>query len=69
MDSPAGGEFGQERLWRAVHQRAGLPMEQLLDELLAEVRRFGATQEFKDDVCVVGVELRPAGIHLCLSGS
>jgi phosphoserine phosphatase RsbU/P len=69
MDSPAGGEFGQERLWPAVHQRAGLPMEQLLDELLAEVRRFGATQEFEDDVCVVGVELRPAGIHLCLSGS
>jgi serine phosphatase RsbU (regulator of sigma subunit) len=63
VDSPGGGEFGQERLLRAVRQRAKLPAEQLLDELLAEVRHFGAMQEFEDDVCLVGVELRPTGIH------
>jgi serine phosphatase RsbU (regulator of sigma subunit) len=51
-----GQEFGQERLLQAVRKRIDTPPEQLFSELLAEVQKFSGSQEFEDDVCLVGVE-------------
>jgi phosphoserine phosphatase RsbU/P len=51
-----GEEFGQERLLQAVRKRIQIPAEELFAELLAEVQRFSGSQEFEDDVCLVGVE-------------
>lgn len=51
-----GEEFGQERLLQAVRKRIQMPAEDLFSELLAEVQRFSGSQEFEDDVCLVGVE-------------
>jgi sigma-B regulation protein RsbU (phosphoserine phosphatase) len=51
-----GQEFGQERLLQAVRKRIDTPPEQLFSELLAEVQEFSGSQEFEDDVCLVGVE-------------
>src|SRR5882724_9146184 len=51
-----GQEFGQERLLQAVRKRIDTPPEQLFSELLAEVQQFSGSQEFEDDVCLVGVE-------------
>jgi len=59
VENPELGEYGQSRLLAAVQQRARLPTEALLDELLDDVRRFSRTKEFADDVCLVAVELDP----------
>jgi serine phosphatase RsbU (regulator of sigma subunit) len=54
-------EYGQERLLAAVRQRSSLPTPQLFDGLLQDVQRFSGSDEFPDDVCLLGVEFqRPA---------
>ena len=52
-----GSEFGFDRLVQAVAGKAKLPGTQRLDELLMETRRYAATGEFTDDVCLVEVKL------------
>jgi serine phosphatase RsbU (regulator of sigma subunit) len=56
-----GNEFGQERLLTEVRQWSELPAEQLFDEMLAAARGFSGMNEFDDDVCLVGVEVRQLG--------
>lgn len=55
-----GEEFGQERLLEATRHRVILPAEGLFSELLAQVRKFSGSNEFEDDVCLVGVETSKA---------
>jgi sigma-B regulation protein RsbU (phosphoserine phosphatase) len=57
VEGVAGKEYGQERLLGAVRQRADLPVGQLFDELLADVRQYAGKQGFADDVCIVGAEV------------
>ena len=54
-------EYGMTRLQEAVGERAQLPTELLLDELLENVRRFAGTADFEDDVCLVGMEVQEIG--------
>ena len=56
VEGPGGQEFGLDRLLAAVRQRANLNGVQLLDDVLMESRRFSATGEFTDDVCLVSAE-------------
>jgi serine phosphatase RsbU (regulator of sigma subunit) len=49
-------DYGQERLLAAVRERMQLPLPQLLDGLLADVRKFSGGEDFDDDVCVLGME-------------
>jgi len=56
VEGPTGQEFGLDRLLAAVQQRAAVTGVQLLDDVLLESRRFSATGEFTDDVCLVNVE-------------
>jgi phosphoserine phosphatase RsbU/P len=55
-----GEEFGQERLLQAVRKRIQKPAEELFGELLTEAQAFSGSQDFEDDVCLVGVEARRA---------
>lgn len=48
--------YTQEMLADAVRKRLELPAPKLFDELLKEIRAFGANPEFDDDVCLVGME-------------
>ena len=48
--------YSQAMLVASVQQRAPLPMPQLFDDLLSEIRRFSADHAFDDDVCLVGLE-------------
>jgi len=43
-------------LTAAARQHIQLPSGQLFDQLLEEIRTFAGTQQFDDDVCLVGVE-------------
>ncbi len=55
-------EFGEERLLDGVRQRVHLAPSALFDDLLNEIREYGATGDFEDDVCLVGVEVTRLGI-------
>jgi phosphoserine phosphatase RsbU/P len=57
VEGAAGEEYGPDRLLAAVRQRAELPVDQLFDELLADIREYGGKQGFVDDVCIVGAEV------------
>ena len=50
--------FSQERLAAAMHKHAALPARELLAALISEIRRFSGSQEFADDVCLVGIEVK-----------
>ncbi len=51
-------EYGEERLLKAFQARAQLPADQLFDDVLAEVRAFSGSNDFEDDVCVIGIEVK-----------
>ena len=53
-------QFGEERLRAGIHKRLDIPCPQLFQELLEETHAFSHTDEFADDVCIVGVELDAA---------
>jgi serine phosphatase RsbU (regulator of sigma subunit) len=57
VDSPAGEQFSHELLLAAVQRRARLEPQKMLSELLAEIRRFSASESFADDVCVIAAEI------------
>jgi serine phosphatase RsbU (regulator of sigma subunit) len=57
VDGPDGELYSQERLLAAVRQRQNLQPEQLLSEVLGEIRDFSSTRTFEDDVCLVGMEV------------
>jgi serine phosphatase RsbU (regulator of sigma subunit) len=50
--------FSRERLTAIVQKLAGLPTKEMLSALLAEIRQFSGQNEFTDDVCLVGVEVK-----------
>ena len=56
VEGLGGQEFGLDRLLTAVRQRAALRGVQFLDDVLLESRRYSATGEFTDDVCLVSAE-------------
>jgi sigma-B regulation protein RsbU (phosphoserine phosphatase) len=53
-----GEEFGRDRLIEAIASRSRHEIEPLLDGVLGDVLRFAEGNEFDDDVCVLGVEVR-----------
>ena len=54
----AGGEaFGEDRLVEALRARCGIPLQQALDQVVAEVLGCAQTDHFDDDVCMLGVDL------------
>lgn len=62
VTGPNDEDYGQEHLLAAVRQRLNLPLPELLDGLIADVRGFAGGNEFEDDVCLLGMEVaRTAG--------
>ena len=58
-DVECNGELlSPEWLRGALRQRSHLPLSTLFDELLQDLRDFSAGQEFCDDVCLVGMEVK-----------
>jgi phosphoserine phosphatase RsbU/P len=53
----AGVEFGVSRLAGLLQANVARPAGEVLDELLAEVRRFTHAAPFADDVCLVAAEV------------
>lgn len=61
LTNPDQEDFGQDRLMAAVRAHARLPTEKLLDAILEDVQHFAHTDEFDDDVCLVGMEVKRVG--------
>jgi serine phosphatase RsbU (regulator of sigma subunit) len=57
-EGPNNESFSPERLLAAVNQRAKLPTNELFTGLLDEIKKFSASSEFEDDVCIVGMEVK-----------
>ena len=51
--------FSREQLIAAVQNRAGLPTKKMFSQVLAEIRKFSGRNQFDDDVCLVGIEVKP----------
>ncbi len=59
VDPEGGGDcYGQVRLRAAVAQRAGLPREEFLDGLLAELRAYSGSEHFADDACLLAMDFK-----------
>ncbi len=50
-------DYGQERLLAAAQERINLPLPELMDGLIADVRAFAGGEDFDDDVCLLGMEV------------
>lgn len=62
VTGPNDEDYGQEHLLAAARQRLHLPLPELLDGVIADVRAFAGGNEFEDDVCLLGMEVaRTAG--------
>jgi sigma-B regulation protein RsbU (phosphoserine phosphatase) len=59
VEGPENRQFSQELLLDAVRKHARLPGAALFDAMLKEIQAFAATDEFADDVCLVGMEVDP----------
>ncbi|MCU0771000.1 MAG: fused response regulator/phosphatase [Verrucomicrobia bacterium] len=56
-----GNEFGLERLIEVARHRMHLPLTQLVEGVIEDVRCFCGGEEFLDDVCLLGVEVVRTG--------
>lgn len=54
-------EYGIDRLLSCVRRGSWLSSPELLDAILADVRRFSRSREFDDDVCVVAMDVSRVG--------
>ena len=50
--------YSRERLETAVRNRVSLPSAKILAELMSEVREFSKHNEFSDDVCLLGLDIK-----------
>jgi sigma-B regulation protein RsbU (phosphoserine phosphatase) len=57
VEGPENRQFSQDLLLQAVQKHADMHCADLFDAILKEIKQFSASQEFADDVCLVGVEV------------
>ena len=61
VTNSADEDYGPERLLAAARERMNLPLSELMDGVIADVRTFSGDADFTDDVCLLGMEV--AGIN------
>ena len=49
--------YDQLQLLKSVSQRVDLRAEELCRQIVAEVRKFAASKDFEDDVCLIAMEV------------
>ena len=57
-ESPQHEQFTETRLVNALRRRAHLSADRLIAEVVADIRKFSGRQQFEDDVCLVGMEVK-----------
>jgi len=56
-ENPNDEPFGSDRLRESIRQRAGLPVNKLIQDVASEIERFAEGRPFADDICLVGMEI------------
>lgn len=56
-----GEPFGEERLLDFLRRQRSLPLDELLEILLAEITQWGSTSGFTDDVSLLALEITRVG--------
>lgn len=56
-ENAKGEQFGRERLMAAVNRRMKLPCGEMIDGLVTESQEFSGSEDFADDVCLVGMDV------------
>lgn len=64
VTGPDGNEWGADCLLEAARRRMRLPLVEVVDGLIEDVRAFCDGEEFTDDVCLLGLQATPAGLRL-----
>jgi sigma-B regulation protein RsbU (phosphoserine phosphatase) len=59
VEGPGQQQFNQEHLMNTFRRWSHLPAKDLFAALIADIRSFSGQPEFQDDVCLVGMEIRP----------
>jgi serine phosphatase RsbU (regulator of sigma subunit) len=59
VENAAGQFLTPESLWREASRQAHLPLQGILDALLAYLEKFSGLQAFPDDVCMLGLQIEP----------
>jgi sigma-B regulation protein RsbU (phosphoserine phosphatase) len=57
VDGPGGNQLGELWLHQMVRENRSMPLDRLFDHLVAEAHRQSGSDEFDDDVCLVGVHI------------
>jgi sigma-B regulation protein RsbU (phosphoserine phosphatase) len=57
-----GEPFFENRLLEIIAAHSCGPLDELLDEILRSVLSFSESRHFDDDVCLLGIEVRPSGM-------
>jgi len=58
LADPQNRAFGEERLCAFLERRQGQPLQDLCDDLLAELRTFAAAGEPRDDITILALDWR-----------
>ena len=58
VESPRGGEFGEEGLLAAAVPLGGKPLAELFPALIGAARDFAGQHGFHDDICLTGFTFR-----------
>jgi PAS domain S-box-containing protein len=58
VDNKEGELFGQERLLNSIQSRLPEQPDQLLDGILHEMNGFSKSEDFRDDVCMVAMQVK-----------
>jgi len=64
-ESQTGEIFSRERLGDTLVKLCALPPKELLAKTLGEIHDFSGNQEFSDDVCLLGVEVKQLKTKTC----
>jgi serine phosphatase RsbU (regulator of sigma subunit) len=57
VEGPGSQQFSQEMLFEVVSRHAKLHGPELFTAVLNEIQQFSGSNEFADDVCLVGMEV------------
>ena len=60
-ENQSGEPFSEKRLAELVGRNSGNPLDEVLDGILAGALDFAEARHFDDDVCLLGIEVSPAG--------
>ncbi len=58
VENATGASFDEAQLEVTVARHAALPPEQFFEQVVTDIRRYSQSENFSDDVCIVGMQIQ-----------